>query len=257
MKKRLSTTNTAAEKRIAEPPAGAGSASAIVKRQPGTGAVQAEQSETADGRAYVNDVTSLDVSLQGLIRRMLVDGATFEDVVDAVNERGDAGITLSAVQNYYRGSLMLQKMRTRRLVESADALLSSVSKDPKSAEAQLAKATFLTGYSRVHRGASLITPRDAERFRLERENVTLKHEILALRKKKTMQDLEYSRARTRLIFLTQAKLQEDILKLQREVTSHRPGDPIPPEVFQRIQQIYGLVSKPLLYEENANAASNA
>lgn len=208
-------------------------------------------------RAYANDVTALDLSRQGLIRRMLVDGATFEDVVEAVNEREGEGVTLSAVQNYYRGNLMLQKLRVRRLIESAEALLSSAGKDPRSAEAQLAKATFLTGYSRVHRDAALITPRESERFRLERENVSLKHEILAIRKKKAMQDLEYSRARTRLIYLTQAKLQEDILKLQREVTSHHPGDPIPPEVLQRIQQIYGLVSRPLLYEESANAPANA
>src|SRR5208337_4321760 len=105
-----------------------------------------------------------------------------------------------------QGNRMLQTKRARRQIENAEALLASVDKDPKSAEAQLARATFLTGYSRVHRNASLITPKDAERSRLERENLTLKHQILIMRRKKAMQDLDYSRARTRLILLTQGKL---------------------------------------------------
>ena len=39
---------------------------------------------------------------------MLVEGATFEDICDAVNDCG-APLTLQAVQNLYRGSLELQK----------------------------------------------------------------------------------------------------------------------------------------------------
>jgi hypothetical protein len=72
-----------------------------------------------------------------------------------------------------------------------------------------------------------------------------------------MQDLDYSRARTRLILLTQGKLQEEILKLQREVKTHRPGEPMGPEMLQRIQQIYGLACQPLLYEESADASAQA
>ena len=226
-------------------------------QQPTEGSAGTEETEAASARKYESDVGNLDPELRSLVGRMLIDGATFEDVVEAVNERGGDGITLSAVQNYFQGSLEIQKRRVRRLIESAEALLATVDKDPKSAEAQLARATFLTGYSRVHRHASLITPKDAERSRMERENLALKHQILIMRRKKAMQDLDYSRARTRLILLTQGKLQEEILKLQREVKTHRPGEPMGPEMLQRIQQIYGLACQPLLYEESADASAKA
>jgi len=226
-------------------------------RQPTEGSSGSEKTVTARGRTFKNDVVALDLDLQKLVRQMLVDGSTFEDVVEAVNERGGDGITLNAVQNYFQGSLDVQKRRVRRLIESAEALLASVDKDPKSAEARLARATFLTGYSRVHRDASLITPKDAERSRMERENLSLKHQILIIQRKKAMQELDYSRARTRLILLTQGKLQEEILKLQREVKAHRPGEPMGPEMLQRIQALYGLACQPLLYEESANASTKA
>jgi hypothetical protein len=211
----------------------------------------------AEGRTIKNEVGDLSPDLQSLIRKMLVEGSTFENIVEAIDERGGDGITLNAVQNYFQGDLEIQKMRVRHAIESAEALLSTVGKDPRSAEARLARATFLTGYSRVHRDSASITPRDAERVRMDRENLTLKHQILIMRRKKAAQDLDYSRARTRLILLTQGKLQEEILKLQREVKAHRAGDPIGPEMLQRIQQLYGLACQPLLYEESANVPATA
>jgi hypothetical protein len=132
-----------------------------------------------------------------------------------------------------------------------------VDKDPRSAEARLARATFLTGYARVNRNASEVTPREAARYRMECENLNLKHQILMMQRKKAEQDLEYSRARTNLIKTTQGKMQGDILRLERELRAHHAGDPIGPEVLQRIQQLYGLACQPLVYEETVNALAKA
>jgi hypothetical protein len=225
--------------------------------QPSEGSAGSAKTVTAGDTTIKNEVGNLSPNLQSLVRKMLIEGSTFEDIVEAVNERGGDGITLNAVQNHFQGNLEIQKMRVHRVIESAEALLASVDKDPRSAEARLARATFLTGYSRVHRDAALITPREAERSRLDRENLSLKHQILIMQRKKAAQELDYSRARTRLILLTQGKLQEEILKLQREVQAHRPGEPLGPEMLQRIQQLYGLACQPLLYEESAHASTKA
>ncbi|MGA2475193.1 MAG: hypothetical protein ABSF73_01090 [Terriglobia bacterium] len=257
MKKRLSSQNAPGGGTVAQSPPKSDAVPSPATQQPTEGSAVTEKTEAASARKYESDVGELDPELRTLVGRMLVEGATFEDVVEAVNERGGDGITLSAVQNYFQGSLEIQKKRVRRLIEGAEALLATVDKDPKSAEAQLARATFLTGYSRVRRDASLITPKDAARFRLERDNLSLKHQILIMQRKKAAQDLDYSRARTRLILLTQGKLQEEILKLQREVKAHRPGEPMGPEMLQRIQQLYGLACQPLLYEESADASTKA
>ena len=265
MKKRLSSQNApgsgAGDRRA---PGGAAAQSHPKKdsvpsasvQQPTEGSAASEKTVPAGGRTIKNEVGQLSPDLRKLVQKMLVEGSTFEDIVEAVNERGENGITLHAVQNYFQGNLEIQKMRVRRVIESAEALLSSVDKAPRSAEARLARATFLTGYSRVHRDAALITPRDAERSRLDRENLSLKHHILIMQRKKAAQELDYSRARTRLILLTQGKLQEEILKLQREVKAHRPGEPIGPEMLQRIQQLYGLACQPLLYEGDCKERDN-
>ncbi|MGD0459393.1 MAG: hypothetical protein ABSC21_16805 [Terriglobia bacterium] len=255
MKKRLSSQNAPGGGAAAESHSKSDAVPSAATQQPTEGSAGTEKTEAASARTYRTDVGQLHEDQQNLVRKMLVDGATFEDVVEAVNEQEGDGITLNAIQNYFQESLEIQQKRVRRLIESAETLLASVDKDPKSAEARLARATFLTGYSRVRRNASLITPKDAERSRMERENLSLKHQILTIQRKKATQDLDYSRARTRLILLTQGKLQEEILKLQREVKAHRPGEPMGPEMLQRIQQLYGLACQPLLYEESADAST--
>jgi hypothetical protein len=205
----------------------------------------------------VNDVLKLDKDEKDLVDKLLKEGSTFEDVVEAVNARGGQRITLNAVKTYFQGNRVLQTQRARRQIEDAETLLASVDKDPKSAEARLARATFLTGYSRVHRNASVVTPREAARYRMECENLNLKHQILMMQRKKAKQDLEYSRARTRLVEITQGKMQGDLLRLERELSAHQLGDPLAPDILQRIQQLYGLACQPLVYEESADVSTKA
>jgi len=208
-------------------------------------------------RTVKHDVAELEPKEQSLVKKLLTEGSTFEDVVEAVNARGGDKITLNAVQNFYQGNRDIQKDRVRYLIQSAEELLASVDKDPKSAEAQLAKATFLTGYARVHRDTGEITAREAARYRLENENLALKRQILTMNRKKAAQELEYSRARTNLIQLTQGKLQTELRILEGQVRTHQPGMPLGPEVLAKIQEIYGLTCQPLLYTENPDVPSKA
>jgi len=257
MKKRLSSQNA--------PGGGATSPShkktdpvpSAATQQPTEGSAGTEKTVAAGGTEVVNDVLKLEKDEKDLVYKLLKEGSTFEDVVEAVNARGGQCITLNALKTYFQGNRMLQTQRARRQIEDAEALLASVDKDPKSAEARLARATFLTGYSRVHRNASVVTPREAARYRMECENLNLKHQILMMQRKKAKQDLEYSRARTRLIEITQGKMQGDLLRLERELRAHQIGDLLGPDILQRIQQLYGLACQPLLYEESANASAKA
>jgi hypothetical protein len=247
------TVRGAAE--TAEPKAGR--ASTDWKPQLTDGSTAREKAKTADVTEVVNDVLELEPELKALVNRMLQEGSTFEDVAEGVNARGGRRLTLNAVKSYFQGNRELQTQRGLRQVEDAEALLASLDKDPRSAEARLARATFLTGYSRVHRNASEVTPREAARYRMECENLNLKHQILMMQRKKAEQDLEYSRARTNLIQITQGKMQGEILRLERELTAHQIGDPLAPDILQRIQQLYGLASQPLQYEETVDALAKA
>jgi hypothetical protein len=205
----------------------------------------------------MNALQGLDSNLQDLVNKLLEEGSTFEDVVETVNERSGQRITLNAVKTYFQGNRELQTQRALHQVEDSEALLASLDKNPKSAEARLARATFLTGYSRVNRNASVVNPREAARYRMECENLNLKRQILTMQRKKAKHDLAYSRARTNLIEITQAKMKGDILVLERELRAHHAGEPIGPEVLEKIQQLYGLCSQPLLYEETVDALAKA
>jgi len=223
--------------------------------QPVEGSAGPEKCMTAGGRKFLNNVEDLDRDLKDLVDKMLVEGSTFEDVVEAVNDRGKDGTTLNAVQNYFQGHREIQTKRVHRLIENGEALLASIGKDPKSAEARLARATFLTGYLKVRRDSSQITPKDAERVRMESENLSLKRRILVMQKQKAQQELKYSHARTHMVLLTQEKLKEEIQKLQQEAKGHRAGEPMGPEMLQKIQQLYGLACQPLFDEESAHASA--
>jgi hypothetical protein len=210
---------------------------------------------TAPGlRITRTDVKALGPELEKLVSTMLGEGSTVEDVVEAINERGGDRITLQAVQNYFQGNPKLQAQRVHNIVAGSDELLATIDKDPESALAQLARATFMTGYLRLHREAALITPKDAEHARLERLTQSLKRQLLVVQKGRAVLALKLMRAQTQLILLNQEKVREEIWKLQQQAKAHRPGEPMGPEMLERIQQLYGLASQPLLCEENAHAA---
>jgi len=230
------------------------------KTDPAPSVASAESGETgkAGERKVVNDVLELPKEAQGFVDKLLKEGSTFEDVVEAVNARGPKHITLNAVKTYFQGNRALQTGRALCQVEDAEALLASLGKDPESAEARLARATFLTGYSKVHRDVSVVTPREAARYRLECNNLNLKHQILMTQKKKAEADLEYSKASTALIRATGAKVQREILGLERELRARQAaGNPVGNDVLQKIQQLYGLACQPLLEEVVVSGGAKA
>ena len=192
-----------------------------------------------------SDVARLPEPLRRLVEKMLVEGATFEDVVQAVNERGDEGVTQSAVQNFFRSNLELQKQRVRHQVETAEALKAAFD-HPRSAEGKLADAVLLTGFLGLTHKSSEFTRRDAERARLHRENLHLKQQLLRLQVQKAEQDRNLNRARIRseLAKYQVAKIRIRQLYRALQETSNTRG--LGPEAMQKIQEIYGIVTQPFV-----------
>jgi hypothetical protein len=202
----------------------------------------------------VNDIEGLHSSLRKLVDKLLREGSTFEDVVDWFKARSKYRVTLNAVQAYFQRNTQLQSERAVCQVEGAEALLNSLDKDPTSAEARLARAAILTGYSKVHRDTPAVTPLQAARYRMQCENLHLKHQILEMQRGKAKQELDYSKAKTDLIKATNAKVQTQILALERELRARQAsGAPIGNDILEKIQQLFGLACQPLLYEEMVNA----
>jgi len=176
---------------------------------------------------------------QPRIEKLLAEGATFEDVFEAVNQNGESDVSLNDIRVHFQGNPNLQAKRMRYLVENAEFLLTGLG-DPKSAEERLAKAAYLEAYLKLHRDAAPVELKDAEHARMERANLDLKHKLVIVQRDKARQALSYSKQKTRILVLTQEKIKEEILKLQQEASRQKSGEPMGPAVLERIQQLYGL-----------------
>jgi hypothetical protein len=227
--------------------------------QPGTEEKKGPEAASESGGkatgsgSLVKYVVSFDADVQRLIDTLLIEGSTFEDVVEAVNEQGKSSVTLNAVQAYFRGNRELQGKRVNYLVETAESLLQGLG-DPESAEARLAKAAFLTGYMNLYKDAAPISLKDAEHARIERANLNLKHKLLVVQRDKARQALNYSQERIRILVLMQQKLKEEVGTLQQDAKRQQAGEPLGPAMLQRIQQIYGLTCQPMPYGGRGDAA---
>jgi len=207
-----------------------------------------------DPRTIHADVANLPADLRHLVEQMLVDGATFEDVVEAVDARGGDGITLSAVENFFRGNLALQQERVRRQVETAQALKKALGKSGSS-QARLAEAALLTGLLRLSRKGSEINFRDVMRARAERSNLHLKQQLLRLQVRKAVQDHELNRARIRAEQARWRLTKARIIELRRSLQTEGKPAGLSPETLQKIQEIYGLVTLPTAPAAGPNPSS--
>jgi hypothetical protein len=204
-----------------------------------------------DARTVHATVTELPADLRQLVEQMLREGATFEDVVDAVAERGGDGISQSAVENYFRGNLTLQQERARRQVATAQALKKALG-GSNSGQARLAEAALLTGLLRLNRKGSELNLKDTMRERIERENLSLKRRLLRLRVRKAVQDQEIARVHIRGELAKWRLTRARIVELQRTLKAGGKQANLGPETMQKIQEIYGLVISPSASPDGQN-----
>ena len=195
------------------------------------------------------DMVELPAALCNLAVKTFVEGATFEDIVETVNECGALGITLQAVQNYFHAHPEHLQERARQLVQSTDQLLAALDKDPDSAEAQLAHATMMTGYMRLHRKTALVTPKDAEYARLRNSNLRMEGEVLRLKVQKAALDRKFAFGRMRYMQHQMRLISERLELLHLQIQKLKGGDKLlGQEALERIKEIYGLVRQPFLPE---------
>ena len=213
----------------------------IVKAGPNNGGA-----DLADGRFLhpVSDVADLSAELRELVERMLTEGATFEDVYEAMNERG-VPVTLQAVQNLYRGSLDLQKRRIQFQVERAQALKESMA-NPNSVDAQLANAAMLTGLQSLTRKEAGFSLRDAVRATLERRNILLNRDLLKMRIARELEEKRFRKTRLRAELMKLQMTKTKLGQLQREIKQQGNNATLGPAAMEKIQEIYGLLQIPVV-----------
>ena len=195
-------------------------------------------------RPPVSDVARLPEELRELVDRMLVEGATFEDVCDAVNERG-VPVTLQAIQNLYRGSLDLQKRRIEHQMERARVLTEALG-DPDSSDAQLAYAAMLTGLQSLTRKEGGLTLKDAVKGTMERRNIILKRDLLRMQLAREIEDRKFRKTRLHAEILKLQLTKTKLAQLQRELKKHESNSTLGRVAMEKIQEIYGLLQIPVV-----------
>jgi Bacteriophage Mu, Gp27 len=202
--------------------------------------------DAADGRhaTPVSDVAKLPAGLRELVERMLVEGATFEDVYEAVNERG-VHVTLQAIQSRYRSDLELQKRRIQFQAERARVLTEALG-DPDSSDAQLAYAAMLTGLQSLSRKDGGLTLRDAVKGTMERRNILLKRDLLRMQIAREEEDKRFRKTRLHAEILKLQLTKTKLAQLQRELKRYENSSTLGRVAMEKIQEIYGLLQIPVI-----------
>jgi Bacteriophage Mu, Gp27 len=198
----------------------------------------------AAGAHPVSDVAKLPAELRELVERMLVEGATFEDVYDSVNERG-VPVTLQAIQSRYRSDLELQKRRIEFQVERARVLTEALG-DPDSLDAQLAYAAMLTGLQSLSRKEGGLTLRDAVKGTMERRNILLKRDLLRMQIAREKEDRRFRKTRLHAEILKLQLAKTKLEQLQRELQKYENSSTLGQVAMEKIQEIYGLLQIPVI-----------
>jgi hypothetical protein len=187
------------------------------------------------------DVEELPSNLRTLVDRMLREGATYEDTVDVVGAAGQQKILQGAVEVYFRSNLKLQRERVQKMAQTTENLRQSL-RDPNSAHAQFAEAVLMTGLMGLRRSTASAELHHAVQERQQLENYRLKEASLRLKEKKAVMELQMMRTRLQSerdkITLVKAKLEQ----LQRTLQRDQASSTLSPEMIQRIQEVYGIVS---------------
>lgn len=211
-----------------------------------SGAVRPDSPEAGTSGAVRPEAGQLPAEKQPLVAELLVEGATFEDVVETVNEGEGPKVTQGAVERFFRSNLELQKRRVARLVEKAEALKTSLQAESNSAERKLAEAALLTGLMRLSRGGSELSVKDVVSLRLQHDNLRLKQRILRLKERDAIQKHHINEARMRHEFEKFKLTREKARQIREHLRSLKQGQQLGPETFVKIQEIYGLLNEPFI-----------
>lgn len=202
------------------------------------------------------DVSTLPEDLRKLIRKMLTEGATYEDTFDSVNERNDHEVTLRAIQNYYRSDLKLQQARIRHRLKVAKGLKEAL-RESEGSQKELAEAALLTGLLGLTRKGSQFDVPDAVRENAQRENIQLKRKTFRLKSGKANMDQKMAETRLEVERTKLEMVQHKVAELKQALENAGKRQKLGPETIQKIREIYGLVSDSPPAKPGSEAATTA
>jgi hypothetical protein len=191
------------------------------------------------------DLDHFDPERRKKVDAMLIEGATFDDVVRTMNGEPGETICTLAVENYFRSNLELQKQRVRRMVEKMEALKKSIG-DPESAEGKLAEAVLFTGLMGLTRSPMYADLEDVQTLRLKRDKLDLERTILEMREKEARDRRRLMQAQTSYVLAKCEKAKYELKKMEELLRSLKRGERLDGETLNKIREIYGIIKQPYI-----------
>lgn len=187
------------------------------------------------------DVEELPDTVMKQVRKLLIEGAPFEDVVEMIAEPGEVTITQRAVEHYFRSKPEVQAARITFQTQAADKLIKDL-RSPKSVEAKLARSVLMMGLSGLSRRGEANRVKNAFQTMKDRRDTRFKE--ADSKRKETKLEFEEQEFQLRVQSL-QTKLETATIqlgKLKESIEKHGKGNALGPEIIQQINEIYGLVT---------------
>jgi hypothetical protein len=175
-------------------------------------------------------------------RELLIQGATFENVVLTLGARGQR-VSLLAVENFFRADPELHALRAKRTIQVARTIRTECEGgDP--GDIELADAVIMTGLQRLRSATAELNVNEALRRRNERELTHLRAQNLVLKGRESHAKRDLYRARGRVLNVQWRTAREKLKQIKDEVVNAKKGELSGPELASRIQEIYGLIEAP-------------
>ena len=210
----------------------------------------------------IHQVHLLPEAMAQALREMIVQGASPEFATDEVNKRNDWDgapmaekhcphpvvhpvITLPAVQQYCRADLDLQRERAHYLVQSAEAITSSLSNsgNVEEGDSRFVHAVVMTGLTKINDGDSSLSTKEAIKARDEALNLQLKNRLLKLKVQDGVRRKAYLKAQEELSLAKTLFVCEQTRELENVVRKLANRKNLTPETLQKIQETYGILAQ--------------
>jgi hypothetical protein len=181
------------------------------------------------------------------IDELLIEGATFADVVRTVNSEPGETIGELAVENYFRTNLELQKRRVCRMVEKMEALKASLG-NRDAAEGKLAEAVLFTGLMGLTRNPMYADLEDVQTLRLKRDKLELERSLLVMKDKEARERVRQMKAQTSYTIAKCEQARFELRKMEGLLRTLKRGDRLDAQTLNQIREIYGIIKQPYIVQ---------
>ncbi len=189
------------------------------------------------------DPSNFSAEQRALIEKTLIQGGTFEDAVEAVDERGKGRVSLGAVQSFFRSNLKLQRRRIRHQMKVAETVKKALG-DPESGQKALAEAVVSIGLLGLNRKGSELPIQDAVTGQMQTEKIKQTDQTIRLQGEKLELDRSSTDVRIKSELLKMQVARKKLDELKKTLEKKGKRHQLSPETIRKIQEIYGIFDEP-------------